>query len=541
MLPVTTAPPAAVVDASASPSAGWPPALAAALSGHGLPHAKPIALPRDAGGRDCWLAFVGTEDVAMGAWHVTIAADGSARAEPTAHWPTGVRVVASAVHGGVAYVLLESVATLDQPGGLRGVWTDRPSEFDRSPLALANVMDLAELPARMEALPPQATPLEHHTTGLLGTLRAAAASPQALGRALSPRGADMQVVWQSLFARTTGHADAATLQTGDVGGRALSLVRDALGTQACGLDACEAWTDHGHAVVRLAPNESGWTIATLSEDAPAVPATPGQSPPREIEASPAADETRTVLLARAREIKQLLGEAPLTPAGGTIGVALTDAAPDAPTIAVREGAGARLFPLDVGAIRADVAEAAWDAAFADVDGDGRTDVVLRMAGSRSDGSKLSWTQVFLAPPPSVQATAAEADLATALAVMDAPDAKTAAREATALTVRPVSREEACLVLSSATTPAGFRKAAASGARLLQFQQPGRPTWRPKVVLPTKIAAGDVHDLGAHCADLRCDKTRPYCSYTVPGDSLHVWFSWNGARLEILGAADYTGE
>jgi hypothetical protein len=279
----------------------------------------------------------------------------------------------------------------------------------------------------------------------------------------------------------------------------------------------------------------------MLEDAPATPSTPGQSPPREVDASPTADETRSVLEARAREIKQLLGEAPLSTTGGTIGAAITDAAPDAPTITVREGAGARLFPLDVGAIRAEVAEAAWEAAFADVDGDGRTDVVLRMAGSRSDGSKLAWTQVFLSPPPSVQTTAAEADLATALAVMDAPDAKAAARAAAAVAVRPVSREEACQVLASATTPAGFRKAATSGARLLQFQQPGRPTWRPKIVPLAKIAAGDVHDLGAHCADLKCDRTRPYCSYTVPGDSLHVWFSWNGSRLEIQGAADYTGE
>jgi hypothetical protein len=421
------------------------------------------------------------------------------------------------------------------------VWTDRPSDFDRSPLALANVSELAELPARMEALPAPVTPLEHNTAGLLATLRAASASPQALAHTLAPQGADVEVVWQSLFAKSIGHADAATLPTSDVGGRALSLVRDALGTQACGLDACEAWTDRGHAVVRFAPHEGEWTLVALLEDAAAGPPAPSQSPPREVDPSPAPDATRAVLEARAKEIKQILGEAPLSGAGGTIGVAVTGAAPDAPTIAVREGAGARLFPLDVGAVRAEVAEGAWEAAFADVDGDGRTDVVLRMAGARTDGSKLAWTQFFLSPPASVQVTSVEADLASALAVMDAPDAKTAARAASAIAARPVGHDEACQVLSSATTPAGFRRAAAAGARLLQFQQPGRPTWRPKIVPLAKIAAGDVHDLGAHCADLKCDKTRPYCSYTVPGDSLHVWFSWNGARLEIQGAADYTGE
>ncbi|MGH7440208.1 MAG: hypothetical protein ACRENE_31335, partial [Polyangiaceae bacterium] len=102
-------------------------------------------------------------------------------------------------------------------------------------------------------------------------------------------------------------------------------------------------------------------------------------------------------------------------------------------------------------------------------------------------------------------------------------------------------EEACQLLASATTLAGFRKAAAPGARLLLFQEPGRPTWRPKVVPLAKIAAGDVHGFAAHCGEMTCDKTRPYCSYQVPGDSLHVWFAWEGARLAIAGVADYSGE
>ncbi len=222
-------------------------------------------------------------------------------------------------------------------------------------------------------------------------------------------------------------------------------------------------------------------------------------------------------------------------------MALTDAAPDAPCVVVREGLAARMFPLDVGPVRAQAEDASWDASFADVNGDGRTDVVLRMTGSRTDGAPLVWTQVFLAPPPSVQTLSLEPDLASSLAVMGAPDVKAAARTAAAVSPRSVSREEACQALASATTPAGFRRAAAPGARLLLFQEPGRPTWRPKVVPLAKIAAGDVSGLGAHCADLVCDRTRPYCSYAVPGDSLHVWFGWNGGRLEIVGVADYTGE
>ncbi len=532
-------------DASTALQAGWPAAVAAALAGHGNPHGDAIPLGVDADGRERWLAFVGSDEVALGAWRVTAAADGGApQIEPVPRWPSGVRVIGGVARRGVAYVLLETLGVLDQPAGLRGVWTsqsERPSSLAPSPLAFAGVTEVADIAARVDSLPPPAGSLERNAGTLLATLQAASASPLALAHELTAEGADVETAWQTLFTRTTAHIGGTATPDHDASERAVGLVRDVLETQACGLDACEAWTNRGRSVVRFAAKDGRWGIRALVEDAPVSVAAPGRSPAREVDPSAGTEATTALLEARAREVRQVLGQAPLQSDGATLGVALTDASPDSPWLALREGLAGRIFGLDVGPVRALAQEATWEASFADVDGDGRTDVALRMKGTRADGTPLAWTQVFLAPPPSVQSTTVEADLASALAVMDAPDARAAAKAAAAVPSRPVTHDEACQLLASATTLPGFRRAATPGARLLLFQEPGRPTWRPKIVPLAKIAAGDVHGFAAHCAEMTCDKTRPYCSYAVPGDSLHVWFAWTGGRLAIDGVADYSGE
>jgi len=537
-------PPAASSVASASEPAppSWPEPLASALAGRGQPHAQPIALPRDTRGRDRWLAFVGTGDAALGAWRVARAPDGTIEADPVARWPAGVRVLGGVVDQGTAYVLLESLGVLDQPGGLRAAWVDGAADsprFEASPLALSGVSDMADLGARLQRAPAPAA-VDGGSGGLLATLHAASVSSEALMRALSADGADVEVAWQSLFLQRAGHIDRASAP-GPLSERALAIVRDALGTHACGPDACESWSDRGRAVVRFAVEDGRQVIRALIEDAPVSRPAAVAGGAREVEPSAVARATEEVLRARVREVKELLGEAPLTAASGTIGVALTDAAPDAPSVVVREGVSARLFPLDVGAVRATANDVTWSIGFADVDGDGRTDVAIRMSAARADGTPLAWTQVFLAPPPSMQATSVAADLASALVTMNAPDARAAARAAAGLPPRGVSHDEACRLLAAASTPAGFRRVASADARLLFFQEPGMPTWRPKVVMRDKVALDEVRGLSAHCAELACSPTRPYCAWTSATDSEHAWFGWSDGKLEIVGAADYDGE
>jgi hypothetical protein len=499
-----------------------------------------MALPRDTRGWARWLAFAGTRDVAVGAWRVALADDGTSELQPVEHWPTGVRVVGGLVEAGVAYVLLESVGVLDQPSGLRGTWIDTggpASPFDASPMALSDVRDMAELSARVKR-PPSA---ERDSSALLATLRAASSSTATLAAALPREGADLHIAWQSLFTQRVGHLDVDGAASSPLASALLAVLREALATQACGADACEAWTEGGRAVVRFSRQDGRWVVRGVIEDAPVTRASASGTPPHVVASTAEMTDTQSLLRARTRDVKQLLGQAPLGPSGGTIGVGLTDLSPYTPVVVVREGNAARMFAIDAGGVRAETGEAHWDIAFADLDGDGRTDVIMRMSGAGAGGLPMAWTEAFVAPPPSVQASGLDADLASALSLFDSTDVTSAARAAASIPLRGVSREDACRLLAAASTPAGFRRQAAPDARLMHFDEPGMPTWRPKVVPLSKLAADDVRGIGAHCMELTCSPTRPYCAWRGGSQSEHFWFGWRDGRLEILGAADYDGE
>ncbi len=480
----------------------------------------------------------------MGAWRVTRQASGAVTAEPVEHWPAGVRVVGGTAREGVAYVLLESLGVLDQPSGLRAAWIDAghtPTPYDASPLALAGVRDVAELDGRLRSPPAPSPSTEQGTSPLLTALRGASTSATSLAHSLSSAGTDVGLAWQSLFVQVTGHLDADSVATSAPTDRVLAITRSALTTHACGADACEAWTDHGHAVVRFAFEAGHWAVRSVVEDAPVT--WPHAAAARRIVAASADPAvTAAFLAARARNVAHVLGEAPLTVAGGTIGVGLADVAPDAPIVVVSEGDTARMFfPLPLGSESAFVSDPRWETAFADVDGDGRTDVVMRMSGQRAGGVALSWAQAFLAPPPSVQAPPLEPDLPSALATMDAADAGAAARAAVALPSRSVSRDDACRVLATAGSPVGFRRVASADARLLLFRTPGMPTWSPTVVPAARGAAADVSALASRCPEVTCSTTRPYCAWNSGDDSLHAWFGWRDDQLLLVGAAEYNGE
>ena len=540
------APPAASAGSSPASSAQvmpvvWPDSLAATMGPHGPPHSQPVALPRDAQGSDRWLAFVGPPEVAVAAWRVSRRTDGTVSADPVERWPTAVRVTGAVVEDGAAYVTLETVGALDQPAGLRGVWIDalsRSTPFEGSPLALADARTMDDLAARVRHPAPMGSP-ERNATALLATLRAASSSTGALVRAIATEGADVGLVWQSTFVQTTAHLDGQGNAPSPAADHALAIVHDALETHACGTDTCESWTDGSHAIVRFVVQGGRWVIRWLLEDATPLESTAGASR-SEVQPTPDASATAALLHARSRNLTRVLGEAPLMTSGGTIGVGLTDLAPDAPVIALTEGSAARVFVMDAVTARHGWTETHWDAGFADVDGDGRTDVVLRMEGTGS-GAPVTWTQAFLAPSPSVQAGPLRADLASSLSTMDAADLQTAVHAATVLPARGVAREDACRVLSTASTPAGFRRVASADARVLLFDQPGMPTWLPKVVPSAKVGADDVRGLGTHCAELTCSAMRPYCVWSGGTDSEHVWFGWRGSDLTIVGAADYDGE
>jgi len=267
---MTTAPAADPSVQAEVPAPAWPELFAGAMQVHGEPHAQPIPLPRDAQGRDRWLVFVGSSDVAIGAWRVTRDASGAMQAEAVERWPVGVRVAGGIVEGGAAFVLLESVAVLDQPPGLRGVWIDagsRTTPFDSAPMALADVHDVAELAARA-AHPPPVGSSERTAVALLASLRAASGSTALLARTLATEGADVGIAWQGTFVQHVGRLDGEGAAPNPLADRVLSIVRAAVTTQACGADSCEAWTDTGHAVIRFVVQGGRWVVRSVIEDAP---------------------------------------------------------------------------------------------------------------------------------------------------------------------------------------------------------------------------------------------------------------------------------
>jgi hypothetical protein len=464
--------------------------------------------------------------------------------DPIERFPIGVRVVSGLTDKGVAYVLLESVAVLDQPAGMRSVWIDAgagSSPFEASPMALSDVGDSAILATRVRTAQMRET-TERTTAALWTSLRSASASAGALIRSLPPRGADVQLAWQSTFAQTVGHIRSDSAAGSPLVSRALDIVRATLTTRACGIDACEAWTERGHAVVRFAMVDARWAVRAVIEDAPVL-ASSGQAPsqPHLVQPLTDAPQADALFRARARHIERILGRAPLTATGGIVAVVQTDLDPSAPAVAIEEGGTVRFFPIDSGALRVEGSESLWEAAFADVDGDDRTDVVLRISTREAGGQAFSFAQAFISPQASVQASSVEPDLPSAFAMADAASADAAARTAMAIPLRAVNREEACRLLASAGSVPGFRRAATPEARILHFGEPSLPTWRPKVVSLAKLTNDDVRGIGAHCADLVCDARRPYCAWTAGSDSEHLWFGWAEERLQLVGAADYDGE
>jgi len=136
-----------------------------------------------------------------------------------------------------------------------------------------------------------------------------------------------------------------------------------------------------------------------------------------------------------------------------------------------------------------------------VDGDGRTDVVLRMTGKRPDGSPVAWTQAFLAPPRPCRRRPSRPTWATSLATMDAADARSAAQAATSVPAGGVAHDDACRLLSAASTPTGFRRVASSDARVLLFDEPGMPRGGRGRLRGGRSARTTCADWAAHCAEL----------------------------------------
>jgi hypothetical protein len=537
MAPPSAAPlPAAAAAASSSPASAPDPL--AALRERGPLHAEPLRIPAGGKSPERWLAFLGDTEAATAAWYVA-PGDPHHPLTPVDRWPVGVRVLGGAVRDGTPYLLIETVGVLDQPAGLRAVWTDgepRPS--------LDGVVDVTELQSRVAALSPRA-PASDTVSSPLGderpvvrALKAAARSDTALARALAPEGARVELVWQRLFRREVERVDAASYPSSPRAKDLLEIARGAAEDEACRGDVCTTETPTGSASVVMALRGGSYVVEGFRLDAPPPPAAIGA--PKAVQTSTDGGVTASVLRQHARVTRAVLGEAPLrssAPGGDTIGVGVADVECDGPVVVIREAGAPRVFPLSAMCmVGATLTDARFEARFADVDGDGRTDAVVRVAGrSNADAAvETSFSEVYLAPPPTVQKDEIGPDHGAELALSGARSVDDAVNAALSVAPRGTTTAEACKVLAGTSQLGNFRRAATADVRVLFFSDPELPTYDARIIPERALEADDVRGSGIDCADLACSATRPFC--TSGGGESYYWFAWIAGKMRLAGAA-----
>jgi hypothetical protein len=231
----------------------------------------------------------------------------------------------------------------------------------------------------------------------------------------------------------------------------------------------------------------------------------------------------------------ILAEAKLTASGGSIGLAVVPGDPKSLVLIVHDGD----FVSEQSLLTYDWIVGTPELRFADLDGDGRTDVIVRRQHDYGDGKPIVRHDAFLTPR-TVELMRTR-DLAPALAMYRATSADAALTQALAVPARGSTRAEVCKLLNKAKDGASLAAVSVPGAPLLLYEDPLEPTLRPTkraIASATKDHLTTIHD---DCAELVCHPSRPVCELRdEPGLDV-FWLTWNAQnQLQIAGIALYTG-
>jgi hypothetical protein len=470
-----------------------------------------------------WVGFLGDAEVTRAPWAVVGCQAWSFR-EAGLAWPVAAQAVGRYVDEarGVVYARVRSAGLLGQPAGLTGVVLLRmpgtyPAEegnTDDWPLRLAGVSSDEELRARVLALRSDGS---HGTSAeeqgrLHALFGAASASGAALSRAADPEGLDVDSAGQGRFRERLAHLRPAEAPRAPHLGRVLAAVREASTVCAWTVDhepsrpagmrgLCRG--EHGSVVLRRRPDGVGIEAVVLD---PPIAA-------REQAASPKATKGAERIAARPpspgtlRAVRELwssatvLAEAPWGGDGGTIAVAEVPPGASehasgllAVTVAGSYAQAQRIYLPDFR-----TGEARVDVAFADVDGDGFTDLVLHPDPAPEDAP---WARVFLSPRDAQTAGARDLQPDEAVAAL-LPGATSFADAVTRILGAP----------RGAVSPAQARAALqgrrlSPGARAFDVDKSGVLTDRPLADLRPLVPA--CKDPGGWELSFSCDPRRPVC-------------------------------
>lgn len=538
--PPTPAPPTTTAARVNSPdsavSTGDP---LASIRSRGALHGEPIRISAAAGRPERWVVFLGSPEVARAAWVVTPGAT-SRDAIPTNDWPEGVKVIGHAMRGHTVYVLVETLATLDQPAGIRSVWTIDANYATAGTLdddwRFVGVKEVEDIKKRLTMPPPSAN-LKHED--MIASLTAAGASMGALAKSFPEAGADVYQVWQNALMQHMEHLDAKTLAKSTRAKKLIAMVRAAAAQERCESSVCWALGEHGESIGGVAMAQDGGSVVIQGfvEHAVPPPATAGGTP-QAAAASPSSAATEQSLREQVLDKpRQMLGEAPLGK-DGTIGVAMSADADKHLLVVVHDGNFTRVYH-DMSTVRG--ALTPRDVRFADVDGDGRTDVIVRTSGHWDNGvTNVTYTRALLAPR-SVQTTELQGDVAAELAMQGTATIDDAVKAALLVPTHGIKQADACRILAGANTVTGFQRVATQDARVFTFDQPASPFLHGTVKNVSSLRPDDVRDAGRHCRQMACDPARPVCTYTESGTyGEYYLFAWPDGAPRVTGAAFYNG-
>jgi hypothetical protein len=468
------------MDASATAEVDPASAIAAFAAAHGVRHAGPFEVPGSK-----WLFFVGG-DVAHGGWLASTPSPGAKPSFEAVDLPRAVRVVDVVVQDAAAYILLESVAALDQPAGLTAVIV---LGKDAVPWSLADARSASELRARLArraSLPPDWNDTER--------FKRAAKSPKAFDALIGPDGLDVYEIWQSTLVRRLEHLDREGL-TASPNKDALLDLANRLGSVFTTCDDERALCLIGH--TGDMSNDEGAHLSSAGGKVQVRSLFLARSAPSASPEPPPAVAGGDALVAAwrfshdAAGAPRVLAQADL--GGGRVFGVLGDGKDV--WIVEREGGFSRVAKVlpaaDLGASPTAGAAVYPEGRIVDLDGDGVAEIVIWDARV---GVPRAWVY---RRSRSISDWPLRDGFGVEVGMLGAPTLDEALRAASAPVerVRPTNMQ-VCVLAAKASTAQGFRSLAAPGARVVVRRDAFTNGSLARVVPAADVKDADVESL--HC-------------------------------------------